>query len=434
MARTAKNKKSSASSGAPKSLHIRTYQMGFGDCFLLTFEYSDPKKNRHVLIDFGSIKQPPGASNLIQKVAQSIKAECGGKLHIVVATHRHRDHVSGFGDKTAGPIIENLKPDVVIQPWTEDPDIPIDAEKHGSPARRARLHAMNKFADAAFSNMSVSSLRHLDSVDNSLFEKLAFIGEDNITNKEAVKRLMRMGKAGRAVYARALQGLNLERVLPGVTVDVLGPPTIEQEPSVKSASHKNEDEFWHMHAAAAAAAMEGVTSNDPFPRHQTAKTGWDTKWTLYRMKLLRLDMMLQIVRILDNALNNTSLILLFRVGDRSILFPGDAQLENWSLALADKKVMALLKDIDIYKVGHHGSLNATPKSLWNKFAKKGPASKTGRLISLLSTLEGKYGDDDKRTEVPRSTLVKALKANTQLVSTNTFDAGQLFESTRLNLQ
>lgn len=434
MARTTKKKANPASSGAPKSLHIRTYQMGFGDCFLLTFEYPDPKKNRHILIDFGSIKQPPGASKLIEKVAHSIKSECGGKLHIVVATHRHRDHVSGFGDATAGPIIESLKPDVVIQPWTEDPAIPIDAKKPGSSARRARLHAMNRFADAAFADMSASSLRHLASADDDLFGKLAFIGEDNITNKKAVERLMRMGKAGRAVYAHALRKLSLKRVLPGVTVEVLGPPTLEQQPSINSESHKNEDEFWHMHAAAAASALDGVTSRDPFPGHQTEKTGWDTKWTRYRMKLLHLDMMLQIVRILDNALNNTSLILLFRVGGKSVLFPGDAQLENWSFALADKKIMALLKDIDVYKVGHHGSLNATPKSLWKQFAKKGATGKKDRMTSLLSTLDGKYGDKNEKTEVPRRTLVKALKANTQLVATNTFKAGQLFESIRLELR
>ena len=38
-----------------------------------------------------------------------------------------------------------------------------------------------------------------------------------------------------------------------------------------------------------------------------------------------------IVRILDDALNNTSVILLFEVGGKRLLFPGDAQIENWRL-------------------------------------------------------------------------------------------------------
>jgi hypothetical protein len=31
------------------------YNVGFGDCFLLTFEYRRPRKDQHILIDFGSV-------------------------------------------------------------------------------------------------------------------------------------------------------------------------------------------------------------------------------------------------------------------------------------------------------------------------------------------------------------------------------------------
>ena len=37
---------------APSSVTLFTYQVGFGDCFLLRFSY--PDRDRHVLIDFGS--------------------------------------------------------------------------------------------------------------------------------------------------------------------------------------------------------------------------------------------------------------------------------------------------------------------------------------------------------------------------------------------
>ena len=71
-------------------------------------------------------------------------------------------------------------------------------------------------------------------------------------------------------------------------------------------------------------------------------------------------------------MNNTSLILLFEVNGKKLLFPGDAQLENWSYAVKDADdadaTRALLADVDVYKVGHHGSLNATPKKLlWEAF-------------------------------------------------------------------
>jgi glyoxylase-like metal-dependent hydrolase (beta-lactamase superfamily II) len=107
--------------GAPTRLTIRMYNVGFGDCFLLSFQY--PKKARHVLLDYGSTAAPKrGPKNYMQKIAEDIKAVTSAKLDGIIATHRHRDHVSGFAtDAGTGKIIASLNPDFVIQPWTEDP-------------------------------------------------------------------------------------------------------------------------------------------------------------------------------------------------------------------------------------------------------------------------------------------------------------------------
>jgi hypothetical protein len=112
---------------------------------------------------------------------------------------------------------------------------------------------------------------------------------------------------------------------------------------------------------------------------------------------------------MDDALNNTSLILLFEAGKKKFLFPGDAQWENWELAL--KKNAALLRDVDVYKVGHHGSLNATPRTLWNAFTRRSTkAGKAGRLVTVMSTRsDSKHGHTENNSEVPRRTLVAALK-------------------------
>ena len=70
-------------------------------------------------------------------------------------------------------------------------------------------------------------------------------------------------------------------------------------------------------------------------------------------------------------------------------------------------------------MGHHGSLNATPKSLWEKFIHRGAEDSTAnrRLITLLSTLDGRHGSREDNTEVPRQALVRALKAESNLFST-----------------
>lgn len=82
----------------PTSVEIRAYQVGFGDCFLVSFVYSKGDK-RHVLIDFGSTaipKQLGKPSVHMRRIADHIKKTCEGKLVAVVATHRHADHISGF--------------------------------------------------------------------------------------------------------------------------------------------------------------------------------------------------------------------------------------------------------------------------------------------------------------------------------------------------
>ena len=80
---------------SPQKARIRMYKVGFGDCFLLSFLYAADEK-RHILIDFGTTKAPAGNPDLMQEIAEDVRAETSGQLDVVVATHRHKDHVSGF--------------------------------------------------------------------------------------------------------------------------------------------------------------------------------------------------------------------------------------------------------------------------------------------------------------------------------------------------
>jgi hypothetical protein len=157
------------------------------------------------------------------------------------------------------------------------------------------------------------------------------------------------------------------------------------------------------------------------PARATARTKFippEARWIVERARALRLESLLQIVRALDSAMNNTSLILLLEVGKRKLLFPGDAQIENWEYALSQKKFQKLLQDVHLYKVGHHGSLNATPKTLWNLFQHRSAKPQSpNRLHTFVSTLAGKHGTAEGGSEVPRGKLVRALKAESTYFST-----------------
>jgi hypothetical protein len=87
-------------------------------------------------------------------------------------------------------------------------------------------------------------------------------------------------------------------------------------------------------------------------------------------------------------------------------------------ARKDKKLRAKLESVNYYKVGHHGSLNATPKSLWDLFRHKSDdVNDADRLHTVVSTMTGKHGSTERGTEVPRKSLMEELKAKSKLSNT-----------------
>ncbi|HEX4301808.1 MAG TPA: hypothetical protein VHZ78_03390 [Rhizomicrobium sp.] len=414
---TVKTKPGAQAANAPVAVGVTSYQVGFGDCFLLTFDYGGGDK-RHVLMDFGTkMRSKVGFKADMLGNAKQIAADCGGKLTMVVATHRHYDHISGFETKPdgtgSGDIIRGLKPELVIQPWTEDPKIAKDAKAPtAEQSHVASLANMQALANAVTFNIAdVLKARSAGPA-----QELDYVGGDNITNKSAVESLMTMGKRP-VLYLHLGSPLDVSDLLPGVTIHVFGPPTIDQATALNQNLLRykaSSDEYWKLQAnvatgvarPAGAAGLAGRVRPEP-PQ---------ARWFADRLRNVREDSMLQIVRTLDNTINNTSLILLMEVGDKKYLFPGDAQLENWSCALADPKIVDLLAGVNVYKVGHHGSLNATPISLWKKFSLRQNKS----LRTLLSTHDGEYG------QVPKDSLLAALKSDSQLLSTADFTADQHF--------
>ena len=427
-----------ASGTAPSTVTIRMYNVGFGDCFLVSFHYAN--EDRHMLIDYGSTAGPKDVhGDYMAAAAKDIQKQCRNKLHVVVATHRHRDHISGFtteGNAT-GKIIASLNPDYVIQPWTEDPNTKPNAMtatsssfSKGKPDATdltahflGALDDMHRIAQTAVQFAARNSQATRSEVSN----QLAFLGEDNLKNLSAVENLMNMGKKGKAFYVNA--GMTLNGLIPGVKITVLGPPTLKQSDAIRKERAKDPSEFWQFRsfwasqrltAESLPAESSGRLLNAAPLRENDHPP--NARWFIAQSRQLHMDQMLDLVRDLDSVMNNTSVILLIEVGKRKMLFPGDAQIENWSFALANEKWRSLLADVNLYKVGHHGSLNATPKSLWKLFKRKGDAQSPDRLETLCSTKAGKHGSVQSGTEVPRTVLVNELKKESDFKSTEAFTA------------
>jgi hypothetical protein len=439
----------------PRGLRIRVYAVGFGDCFLLTFDYRTGP--RHVLIDFGSTAAARKGTPLDLTIAEDIARVTEGKLHAIVVSHRHADHLSGFTPrkgKGPGDIIRKCARDaVIIQPWTEDPALAPTAT--GPRTRRGRralafaatrsLEAMHEVATVIarragnidLSGVEAEAERAAPSPDpaavlpsraqpapaalavgEGLRETLRFLGETNLKNLAAVKNLMTMSTPSRRHYVHFGGRSGLETVLPGVRVDVLGPPTVEQSAEILKERRVDQTEFWML--AAAATNMSTATSRRLFPGERLVAGGAaprPARWFVRRVRAIHAQQLLELVRIVDDALNNTSVILLFTIGRTRLLFPGDAQIENWQYALKlsprSKAIRKALATVDLYKVGHHGSRNATPKTLWGGFKNRRKGLRT-----LMSTKAGKFpGRPGSGTEVPRETLKQALTSETRLTNT-----------------
>ena len=156
------------------------------------------------------------------------------------------------------------------------------------------------------------------------------------------------------------------------------------------------------------------------------------RWTRERLSNLNKEMLFSITNAFDDALNNTSLILLFEVNGVFMLFPGDAQWENWQYALSKENYLEMLRKVSLYKVGHHGSRNATPKALWNNFeCRSEPDAVEKEMKTVVSTMLGVHGESEE-TFVPSRALMKALEGCSKLHSTSSLKYDTMVETIEIN--
>ena len=121
------------------AITIRMYNVGFGDCFLVKIPNNGGTLK--ILFDCGSIKAGPRPmAEVVKDVVKEVTEPDGkARIDVVVATHRHKDHVSGF----ANALWKSVEVKEVWLPWTEDPNNPEARKIRDTQSKLAALLTSN---------------------------------------------------------------------------------------------------------------------------------------------------------------------------------------------------------------------------------------------------------------------------------------------------
>jgi hypothetical protein len=399
----------------------KMFCQGLGDCFLITLPQTGGRPYS-ILIDFGVAMGTSRAESIMVQVVKKVGDLTGGIVDLLVVTHEHWDHVSGFIQAAAELGKGNISFKHLWLAWTENPEDKLAQELQDSygKAKLAVARARQMAAGLAADPSSAEQLAALDGV-------LAFYGPGAAAGADKGKGSLSDALTTARVLVGAdkdekkldylrpgrqlpLPGEKITGLAAGVKAYVLGPPHVREkmtkiEPGkahpetyeMQKQLSPNLSANWAWMAAAMKAEIKGADlSGDPqdsanfdrsqpfdenlrFPLENVKKDPFflehyfadteendgrriDGDWLWSGAQKLALQ--------LESYTNNTSLVLAFELPNskKVLLFTGDAQVGNW-LSWHDqdygiengKKITAasLLSRTVLYKVGHHGSHNAT---------------------------------------------------------------------------
>lgn len=413
-------------------LRVRMYRIGFGDFFLLTVPTEGGPQ--HILIDCGV---HAGNIGTMDACVQDLIKETDRKLALVIATHYHADHISGFASN-----FDDFAQFEVGAVWISNRLDPKNDEaaklllQIKSVANQLRLGLRLRLGlgedEEPGEKTELGQAQALYMAENALGIQLD--AKDREGGNEKALRLLTKGFKNKppVYYYQAGDDPVLPDVLKGtLTAQLLGPAPLDSGGMFSGKENSREQYL-------AAAGEEGVPETErlePFEAKwkdiananaysKDAFRGFRSHAGMEEiLHAAQPDVMLAMAEAVDGTLNNQSLVILFTCQNKKLLFVGDAQWGNWSYWLYGKKVKGedpgisetakgILGSIDFYKVGHHGSNNANPI----------PAVEALNVncVSMCSTESADYdpkkkrphGSLDRQSEVPRTVLMDALETRT----------------------
>ena len=361
-----------------------------------------------MLIDCGGYKTK---KVLITKAAQDIKDNIvNNTIDLVVVTHEHEDHLSGFN--LARTIFDTITFKQVWMSWAENKEdqlaIKLFKEK-GKKIKSLRKLIESRLAAIKRDQHSVPQHQRLKrslgirrtNMEHAL-ELLSFDDETSLVGaaarlkiSDAIKYVRNKSKikAKSKMYKKPGQVIKDIAGAEGIKFFILGPPYHDDLHGIRN--EEDESEMYAIRKKLGLATEnflldvldtngnKPLSISSPFAPEYHLNTKKKKEWlgSFYSKRANKwrqieydwLDSANELSIALTDFVNNTSLAFAMELPNgKVLLFPADAQSGNWiswhddpvAKALKNnggKTAAELLEKTIFYKVGHHGSHNATAK-------------------------------------------------------------------------
>jgi beta-lactamase superfamily II metal-dependent hydrolase len=347
-------------------LVVYAYNVLFGDAILI--EIPDDATKRFILIDVGNAKDC--ANKPLLDAMDDVIAKTKGRIDLYVMTHEHMDHVQGLlAAASKGRTIK------VGHVWMTSSSAPDYYAKH--PKARKQKLALEEAAQTFAAALGPSHVRR---------ELSPVLRLNTEATDDCIKHIRKASGRRKPHYvdrASALRGMHPFREL---QLRVLAP---ERDTSVYYGTRPPR--------LALAAGARGKSKELVRPLPLPGIDGQSFYELIDQMNAGLAETLFAI----DKAENNTSLVVELEWRKRRLLFTGDAEQKSWRTM----SELGLLKPVDLLKIGHHGSINATPPPpILDEIL---PRRRRGKALAVVSTCNDVYPG------VPASSMKKTYSARTK---------------------
>jgi beta-lactamase superfamily II metal-dependent hydrolase len=369
-------------------LLVRVYNVGLGDCIYL--RVPDKHRNVHILIDCGNKFSPIsvlGESIRMLKKELDKTAEGMRHLDLLVVSHPHEDHHKGFEEK----YFNDIKIDHI---WLSPAFDRLNPHAQG-------FYALKDAAARAISGLTSLSPSALEDMRVEFQELLM------LTKSEALDMLNTT-----LPKKNGIQPLYVTADTPEQQLNIFEDPKIK----LKVIAPMSDVDHFYLGGKGLMSESEELTSKSLVDGYQAIYPDPKSLKVDQPMNISKQDFQLLRSSLHTNALaaaalaghveNNLSVVCVLEWHAKRLLFCGDAEWNSahkgvvqigssngsWNVMWQERKADLSLP-VDFFKIGHHGSENATPWSpkdhpinqIMDKLLPKPAAGETSNAYAIVST-------------------------------------------------